>query len=355
MAFSRKFKILAILFLAVLVVGGALLSGGKLENNPETITIWRDRINNIQKKGVLPIIDTHAHMGDGNSVDISYIMESMDELNVALVAFIPDEDLEQGSTVSLKLHQDYPEYFIPTTAGGRTENWNSQGGAFIEKIIDKIEEESRSGKYSFMGEFEIRRSVRESQENHPLRVYRGDVSIPVDSPWVHKIFSIASQTQIPFQMHLDPDDNLLVSLEKMLVQYPDARVIWSHLGIIRDPDRQTMYSPEYIGELLVKFPNLYFHISSTLPGKAYHRLQDSSGSISPKWKSLIEKHSSRFTVGSDIAPEKFEMFPTKIWNYRIILQQLSDSTAENVAYKNAWYLITGIRWGDAIEYEKALQ
>ena len=217
----------------------------------------------------------------------------------------------------------------------------------------KIEEEALSGNYYFMGEFELRHymSTREFKEGQKHR----DVSISPDSAWVHKIFNLASELQITFQIHNDLEDEMVKRWEKILAQYPGALVIWTHLGLIRYPDRQTVYSPVYIDELLTRFPNLYFDLAVSIPGRIYpgsgfiqNTLQNSSGDLLPEWKSLIEKHPDRFTIGSDIAPVRFGSFIPKIQNARSILAQLSDSTAEKVAYKNAWYLITRSEWDEEI-------
>jgi predicted TIM-barrel fold metal-dependent hydrolase len=310
-------------------------------------TGWEKRIQGIIKKGKLPIIDTEATYG--KKINIREFIEMMDEHDVALVAFAPKfTNPEKGSSDSLRLFEEYPEYFVPTTTDGTTKYWFDQSGPYIEKI----EREVKSGKYYFMGEHELRHymSPRQYKQGKTWR----DISIPPDSPWVHEIFRISAESGLTFQIHHDPEDGLLKPLEKMLEKYPGAKVIWCHLGQIRYPARQTIYSPDYVDRLLTKYQNLYFDIAVALPGKEYpgsgfqhNTLQNADGTLVNQWKAVLEKHSSRFTVGSDIAPDRWDThFPAKIEQAREILSQLSSRTAERIAYQNAWYLITGTPWAD---------
>ena len=318
----------------------------ELLNERSLLEMWRKRINNIKENGVLPIIDTEATYE--TNINIDFMVKSMDSLGVALVAFAPKFlDPEKGSIESLRLHTLHPQYFIPTIADATTEYWAKQEGEFMQKI----EEEAKSGNYYFMGEFELRHYM--STQDFFLNNTQRDISISPASPWVQRVFNISSNEQLTFQIHNDPEDDLLASLERMFAQYPNAQIIWTHLGQIRYPNRQTIYSPKYVDALLKKYNNLHFDLGVSLPERVYpgtgftqNTLQEFSGELVPKWKKLIEKYPDRFTIGSDIAGNRYEYFPQKIENARVILSQLSKSTAEKIAYKNAWRLITRTEWNE---------
>ena len=316
----------------------------KLTEKKNLLETWKKRIHNIKENGVLPIIDTQATYE--SEVDINFMIKSMDKLGVSLIAFAPKFlDPEKGSEESIRIHTLYPQYFVPTIADGTTEYWSRQKGKFIEKI----ENEARSGDYSFMGEFELRHYM--SSRNFLANYTSRNISIFPESLWVHRIFKISSEEQLTFQIHNDPENDLLGSLEKMLAQYPNAQVIWTHLGQIRYPEKQTMYTPEYVDTLLKEYSNLHFDLAVSAPGKAYpengfiqNTLQKISGELVFEWKELLEKHPDRFTIGTDIAGNRYTNYPEKIGNARTILLQLSQSTGEKIAYKNAWRLITGLEW-----------
>ena len=315
-------------------------------NEKQTLNTWRERINSIKENGMLPIIDTEATYE--TDIDIDFMIKSMDDLGVALIAFAPKFlDPEKGSIESMRLSTLYPQYFIPTITDATTEYWTKQEGKFMEKI----EKEAKSGNYYFIGEFELRHymSVQDFFLNNTSR----DISIHPESIWVQKIFNISSEEQLTFQIHNDLEDDLAQPLENMFSRYPNAQVIWTHLGQVRYPDKQTTYSPSYIDTLLKKYNNLYFDLGVSLPERVYpgtgftqNTLQNLSGKISIEWKKIIEKYPNRFTIGSDIAGNRYESFPQKIKNARIMLAQLSKSTAEKIAYKNAWRLITRTEWDE---------
>jgi len=353
-----KTKIIIISILAILGVGlfnniyfsninkTNFISREELANEKSLLKMWRDRINTIKKNGILPIIDTEATYE--TSIDIDFMVKSMDGQGVALIAFAPKFlDPEKGSIESIKLHILYPQYFVPTIVDATTEYWVKQEGEFIEKI----EKEAKSGNYYFMGEFELRHYM--STQDFFLNNTSRDISIHPESAWVQRVFSISSEEQLTFQIHNDLEDDLAQPLERMFSLYPNAQVIWTHLGQIRYPDRQTIYSPEYVDTLLGKYSNLHFDLGVSLPERVYpetgftqNTLQKLSGELTYKWKKLIEKYPDRFTIGSDIAGNRYKSFPQKIENARVILSQLSRSTAEKVAYKNAWRLITRTEWDE---------
>ncbi|MBI2002913.1 MAG: hypothetical protein HYS69_17330, partial [candidate division NC10 bacterium] len=53
---------------------------------------------------------------------------------------------------------------------------------------------------------------------------------------------------------------------------------------------------------------------------------------------------NRFTVGSDIAPDRYDDFPRNIAQSRKLLDSLSAETAARIAFQNAWRLLTGQGW-----------
>jgi hypothetical protein len=351
----KKLLLPVILSIAVLIFGIFLpqhnifsqeIKKRTLASDHTVIERWERRIRSIIKAGKLPIIDTQATYG--KKINTREFIEYMDELGVALVAFAPKfKDPARGSSESLELFEKYPDYFVPTTTDGTTKYWFKQSGPYI----DKIEEEVRSGSYYFIGEHELRHYM--SPRQYKADKFWRDINISPDTPWMHKLFKLSSESRITFQIHHEPEDNLLEPLERMLAQYPDARIIWCHMGQIRYPEKESVYSPAYVDKLLSKYQNLYFDLAVGRPGSEYpgsgfehNTLQKSDGTLEEKWKAVIEKHPARFTAATDIAPGRWLNFPDKIEQARDILSDLSPPTAGRVAYKNAWFLITGTRWVD---------
>lgn len=312
----------------------------------KTVRRWKERIKSIINLGELPIIDTEITYD--KKIDVGELIKLMDELNVALVALAPKfTDPAIGSQESLELFHKYPDHLVPTTCDGSGKYWSGQESSFM----DKIEEEVKSEKFWFMGEYQIRKymSARQYKRKESWRVS----FVNPGSPWARRLFKISSQNKITLQIHCEPDDDILKPLEKMIADYPTASVIWCHLGAKKYPKKQSIYSPAYIDYLLGKYRNLYFDLAVSTLGSIYpgsgeliNTIQDLDGALKKDWRVVIEKYPSRFTIGSDYSSDKLGLFPDLIKQARVILSNLSDPTAERIAYKNAWYLITGDEWSD---------
>jgi hypothetical protein len=311
---------------------------------PDRIARWRERLRSISTQGVLPIIDTQASYGPDISTD--YMLSQMDRNGVALVCFAPKfTDPRQGSRLSLQLATDHLDYFVPTTCDGNTDYWSRQEGPFLEVI----QRETRSGDFFLMGEFEFRHYISR-QQTKKNQLWR-DIAIPIDGPWSHLVFQLSSATGLAFQIHYEREDALLAPLEKMLQAYPAAKVIWCHTGAIRYPAKQSVYGPDYLSRTLSQHPNLFGDLAVSDPGKPYpgsgfvdNTIQFGDGRLRPEWQKVLEVHSDRFTVGTDIAPGRYSNFPRKIANARRILSALSKEAAERIAFKNAWRLLTKETW-----------
>jgi hypothetical protein len=89
-----------------------------------------------------------------------------------------------------------------------------------------------------------------------------DEDLPIDGPAGHELFRFSAESGISFQIHHEIEDQYLVPLEKMLTQYPKAKVIWCHLAQMRYQSRNTRYGPDYVRKLIEAHPNLYFDLFS---------------------------------------------------------------------------------------------
>ena len=136
-----------------------------------------------------------------------------------------------------------------------------------------------------------------------------DNSLPIDSDAGHKLFEFSELSGISFQIHYEIEDKLLPPppLEKMLAKYPNARVIWCHLGQIRYSDRTNTYGPEYIRSLIENHPHIYFDLAfgnanSVYPGSNEHQatVWRSGNDVAPAWIKLITDHPYRFLAALDI-------------------------------------------------------
>jgi len=82
------------------------------------------------------------------------------------------------------------------------------------------------------------------------------------------------------------------------------------------------------------------------PGSGFHHntVRRGDGSFRPKWQKPLESHPDRFTIGSDIAPDRPDDFPKKIAQSRKLLASLTQEMAARIAFQNAWRLLTRQAW-----------
>jgi hypothetical protein len=309
------------------------------------------RIKKILAAGELPYIDIESSCNSGR-VDIALLAKHMDQLNMgpmALSADIGDGQFGKGvryDYLSKLLTDSFPEHFIPVGNGGQPPGLTDDADAFI----DAQAAAALAGNMALLGEYEFRHypSPRQAKRSTTER----DVAVPIDGPTGHRVFSLSESTGLSFQIHYEIEDALLPPLEKMLQQYPKAKVIWCHLAQIRYLERAQTFSPAYVDGLLTRFPNLYFDTAFgdyksvyPLSGQRHARVWAANGSLKPEWRDLIAAHSRKFMSALDLGGDRLDRIQEYDQRHRYFLSCLPPETQHQVAYKTAWSLLFGEDFG----------
>ena len=121
--------------------------------------------------------------------------------------------------------------------------------------------------------------------------------------------------------------------------------------MIRNPGRAKKYGPAYVTSLIERFPGLHFDLAMPAPDHVYKptgahdaTLFAGNGNIKPEWRAVMERHPQRFLAASDYRPPIEQKYAENIGRQRNILSQLSPAVRQQVAFGNAWRLITGTPW-----------
>jgi hypothetical protein len=306
---------------------------------------YRDRLKKILSTGELPYIDIESSC-NSTQVDIAAIAQSMDRLNIGLMAL--SADIKKGQfkkgvrfdNLSERLLASYPDRFVPVGNGGQPPVLTEAAEEFLNL------QEGQAKKILLLGEFEFRHYPS------PRQVKRGemerDVTVAIDSSTGHRVFSLSEKTGLPFQIHYEVEDELLAPLEKMLEHYPKARVIWAHLAQVRYIERSSRYSPGYVEALIKRFPNLYFDTafgdsSSIYPlsNQRHARVWAIDGSLNPEWRDLIIAYPTRFLSALDLGGDRLNRIDEYDQKHRTFLKRLPIETQHQVAYRSAWSLLFG--------------
>lgn len=306
---------------------------------------YAQRLKKLVLAGELPYIDIESSCSS-NKLDINSIAKHMDQLNIGLMALSADIGKGQYKNgvrfdnLSKKLLASYPDRFIPVGNGGQPPALTEAP----EEFLDAQEKAALEKKIVFFGEYEFCHypSPRQAKRGEEDR----DVRIPIDGPTGHQVFGMSEKTGLAFQIHYEIEDELLAPLEKMLEQYPKAKVIWCHLAQIRYIERASRYSPPYVDGLIKRFPNLYFDTafgdaSSMYPpsNQRHARVWGAFGGLKSEWRDLIVAHPLRFLSALDLGQDRLEKIAEYDRNHRNFLEQLPTETRHRVAYQNAWLLL----------------
>jgi hypothetical protein len=300
---------------------------------------WKERIGAMRAAGVMPLIDIESNLDE--DLDMQSFARQMDSEGVALIAFSGAPRGRGWSDAARHAVASDPWRYIPTGDGGLPPEFRNRPEEFVHTTRERI---TRDG-YPLMGEYEFRHYPS------PDQIQRGnlkrDEDLPIDGPAGHLLFQFAAESGIPFQIHQEIEDQYLPPLEKMLTQYPKAKVIWCHLAQMRYQARNTVYGPDYVRKLIERHPNLYFDLFSGPPDHVYPTSREypgkywdrATGRLKPEWAKLIADHPWRFMTALDLNPFIMRSFSRKVAMQRAVLDSLPEAVREIVAYKAAWKLL----------------
>jgi len=157
-------------------------------------------------------------------------------------------------------------------------------------------------------------------------------SIPLDSPVINRMYEIANQYEGFVQIHTM--GGIFGGYEEISViadRYPRALTILSHC-LSGTP-------PHLLSKLFDKHPNVVCEISSGglihLPPPVGGRIFNQDG-LRPEWAEVIERHPTRFFVGTDPCCGLEGRYGELIEEIRRdLLPYLTPATLRKVAYENA--------------------
>ncbi len=329
---------------------------------------WQARIQSFLDKGVIPLIDFVSFLRRRkNGQVLEMVSRVMDETGVALITFsgYSAKRVERIGRYrwSYYIHEivnAHPGRFILSTNVATNFNWWAQRGGRPRDYIDQLERQVRGGDYFFIGEAEFRHYM--SHLHCKLGRTSRDLDLPINGPNGHRLFRLSAETGVAFMLHLEPEDRLLPALEEMLAAYPKAKVIWSHVGLVRDPKRRKLYVPELITRLLATYPNLYFDLASNYPGDRYKCAADrplnmviwdedrhgrQTDILKPAYREILIKFSTRFVAGLDYGSGNRlseKNLRRRIAINHLIMRDLPEEAKHDIGYRTGWKLLTGKDW-----------
>ena len=239
----------------------------------------------------LPIFDAHVHYSH-DAVEMLSTEEVVALLRKANVkrALVSSSD-DAGTQ---KLFAAAPDLIIPELRPyrrrGEIASWVRDPG-----VVTYLVERLAKYRYVAIGEFHL---------------YGADAELPVP----RRMVALARQYDLMLHAHSDAD-----AIERLFVQWPQARILWAHSGFDR---------PERVREMLRKHPNLWADL-------AFRTDHAAGGKVVPEWREAFLEFPDRFMVGTDtFVPERWHYVPEHATWSRGWLADLPPEVAEQIAWKN---------------------
>lgn len=241
----------------------------------------------------LPIFDAHIHYSqpDWAVYPPEEILKIFDRAGVrrALVSSTPDDG-------TLRLYEKSPARIVPELRPYRTRgdmgSWHRDPA-----VLAYVEERLKRGIYKGIGEFHL---------------FGGQTN----TPQIKRIAELAVERNIILHAHSDE-----AAVEELFALNPKVKILWAHAGMSS--------SPEAIGKLLDRYPNLWAEL-------AIRTDMASGGKLDPAWRALFLRHPDRIMVGTDTwVTSRWDALPGYLEEMRVWLRQLPREVAEKIAFRNA--------------------
>ncbi len=233
----------------------------------------------------------------------------------------------------------------------------------ILEYLSRLESQLRQGQFSGIGE--LFPYNRNSHTDDPQEGVFSEPSVyPADSPLMQRLWALSAVFQVPLSVHMEATRESLAQMERLLDMTFDGRKgiwVWAHAGLFDQPsgfrelglpffpsdppyDQPPSYDqppppdlPVWFSRLLDTHENLYVELS-VRDFRQYWRfgiIDFNTGKLKQEWKDLFEKHSDRFVIGTDAGTHDPKRYALLVTFWRGVLGQLTQNTAENIAFRNA--------------------
>ena len=274
-----------------------------------------------------PLIDLEISLDRWKSTAL--LIEGMDRAGVALgaVASASEEAIK-------KAVKEYPGRLIPLTISASQEDWMKAGGAYLSSVKRQLEG----------GAFGIGRIAWRPIPSDKAGMKRAGEALGA-------IIRVATAKRCFLLLDMPPVDDALEILERRLRASPEAWVIWTQAGRIRNPGALPGYGHGLLRALSLRHAGLLFTLTQDPPTSAEradernNHLYDPGGAFSREWRALLEARVGHFAAGNDSSPATPAKYAAETLFFReYALGKISPAARRFIAYRNAWRLLTNRRW-----------
>jgi len=246
----------------------------------------------------LPLFDAHIHYSH-DAVSLVPPKQAVALLRQAGLrgALVSSSD-DEGTQL---LAAEAPDLIVPELRPYRS---RSEIGSWMrdDSVISYLETRLAKYRYVGIGEFHL------FGEDAELKVPR-------------RMVALAREQGLLLHAHSDVD-----AIERLLRQWPEARVLWAHSGFDR---------PEKVREQLRRHPRLWCDL-------AFRSDHATGNQVDAAWRAAFDEFPDRFMIGTDtFTPERWHFIAEHARFSRAWLGSLPPKLAERIGWRNAETLVKG--------------
>ncbi|MBA1262099.1 amidohydrolase family protein [Stutzerimonas sp. NM35] len=298
--------------------------------------------------------DAHLHLVDffQESAGIEKLIEAMDEGGI-------DHVMVSGIPVAKKWHENEPKRPRYYAGDDAPVYWYSATDMIVAAAMEELDEQQRLRFHPFLSGFNpndknAATHIRRMLELNPglwqgigeVFTRHDDITALTegDTPRANnealaKVYHLAAEFDLPVMLHSNITSKrernplYLGELEEPLRNHPHTRFIWAHAGTSMELHRhqeQLDFLLPTVSRLLDDYPNLHIDLSWTML-KPY--LLNAEGTPRKEWLELVERHPTRFMLGSDVVG-RFDSLAEGMQAFVPFLDALPKKVANQVALDN---------------------
>lgn len=244
----------------------------------------------------LPIFDAHIHYSH-DAVELVPPAQAAQILRAAGLRGALVSSSDDAGTQALLAAA--PDLIVPELRPYRTRA-DTAGWVRDDGIVAYLEARMARYRYVGIGEFHL---------------YGAEAELPVP----RRMVALARERDYLLHAHSDVD-----AVERLFVQWPEARILWAHSGFEQ---------PQRVHEMLRRHPRLWCDL-------AYRSEHAAGAQLDPAWRALFEAFPDRFMLGTDtFTPERWHAIGPHARMARQWLATLPAPLSQALAWRNAEALL----------------
>lgn len=254
----------------------------------------------LRAADALPLFDAHIHYSH-DAWELVPPKQAVAILRQAgLIGALVSSSDDDGNQM---LAAEAPDLIVPELRPYRR---RGEIGSWMkdDSVARYLEQRLGKFKYAGIGEFHL---------------YGADADLPVP----RRMVALAREHGLLLHAHSDVD-----CIERLLKQWPDARILWAHSGFDR---------PQAVREVLRRHPRLWCDL-------AFRGDHATGSQVDAAWREAFDEFPGRFMIGTDtFTPERWHYIPTHASYSRGWLASLPVPVAEAIGWRNAQALVRSAR------------